>query len=250
MVIPYDSRPNAGLHYIMEAQMIQRYARAAGVLFLLSLVFGALGEAIIPSRIIAWNDAAATAHNVLTSETLFRWGFATYLAEGVCDTAVSLVFYVLLERVDRNLALAAAFFGLISTATFAVCEMFYFAPIYILKGSDAARAFSPDQINALALLSFRLYARSSQILLPFCGIATALRGYLIWRSEYLPRWLGTITLVAGALFIVKGLTAILAPAYSSDYLLAPMFVCLVAMAGWMLTKGVDVAKWEASVPSP
>jgi hypothetical protein len=233
----------------MEAQMIQRYARAAGVLFLLSLVFGAFGEAIIPSRIIAWNDAGATAHHVLTSETLFRWGFATYLVEGLCDTAVSLVFYVLLERVDRNLALAAAFFGLISTATFAVCEMFYFAPIFILKGSDAARAFSPDQLNALALFSFRLSARSSQILLPFYGIATALRGHLIWRSRYLPRWLGAITLVAGASFIVKGVTAILAPPYSSDYLLVPMFVCLIAMAGWMLTKGVDVAKWEASVAS-
>ena len=229
--------------------MIQRYARAAGVLFLLSMIFGALGEAIIPAKIIAWNDAAATAHNVLTRETLFRWGFATYVVEGLCDTALSLVFYVLLERVDRNLALAAAFFGLVSTATFAVCEMFYFAPIYILKGSDAAGPFSPEQLNALALFSFRIYARSSQILFPFYGIATALRGHLIWRSGYLPRWLGAIMLVAGFGFIVKGATAILAPAYSSDYFVAPMFVGLIAMAGWMLTKGVDVAKWEARAPS-
>src|SRR5689334_653583 len=140
MAIPYDSRLHADPRYIMEAQMIQRYARAAGVLFLLSLVFGALGEAIIPAKIVAWNDAAATAHHVLANETLFRWGFATYLVEGVCDTALSLVFYVLLERVDRNLALAAAFFGLIATATFAVSEMFYFAPIFILRGSDAAPA--------------------------------------------------------------------------------------------------------------
>ena len=230
--------------------MIQRYARAAGVLFLLSLIFGALGEAIIPARIVAWNDAAATAHHVMANETLFRWGFATYLVEGVCDTALSLVFYVLLERVDRNLALAAAFFGLIATATFAVCEMFYFAPIFILKGTDAAGAFSPDQLNAFALLSFRVYGRSAQLLLPFYGIATAIRGHLIWRSEYLPRWLGAITLVAGASFIVKGVTAILVPAYSSDYLLVPTFVGIIAMTGWMLTKGVDVAKWEAKAPYP
>jgi Domain of unknown function (DUF4386) len=250
MVIQHDSPANAGLHHIVEMPMIQRYARAAGVLFLLSLVFGALGEAIIPAKIVAWNDAAATAHHVIANETLFRWGFATYLVEGVCDTALSLVFYVLLERVDRNLALAAAFFGLIATATFAVCEMFYFAPIFILKGTDAAGAFSPDQLNAFSLLSFRVYARSSQLLLPFYGIATAIRGHLIWRSEYLPRWLGAITLVAGASFIVKGVTAILVPTYSSDYLLLPTFVGIIAMTGWMLTKGVDVAKWQAKAPYP
>ena len=39
---------------------VQRYARIAGLLFLISLVAGGFGEAYAPSRLIVSNDAAAT----------------------------------------------------------------------------------------------------------------------------------------------------------------------------------------------
>src|SRR4051794_21312240 len=86
-------------------ESLSRYARAAGVAILLSVVFGALGEAYIPGRIIVNGDAAATAANILNHPTLFRLGFATYFVEGICDITLCLLFYVLLRPVNRNLAL-------------------------------------------------------------------------------------------------------------------------------------------------
>src|SRR4051794_3355843 len=81
---------------------LQRYARVAGVAMLLSIVLGALGEAYIPGRIIARGDAAATAANIIAHPVLFRMGFATYLVEGICDIALSVIFYILLRPVNRN----------------------------------------------------------------------------------------------------------------------------------------------------
>src|SRR5688572_32906437 len=97
-----------------------RYARAAGVAILLSIVFGAIGEAWIPGIIVVRGDAAATAANIVGRPTLFRLGFAAYLVEGICDIALTVLFYVLLRPVNRNLALISAFFGIASMVTFAV----------------------------------------------------------------------------------------------------------------------------------
>ena len=54
---------------------VQRYARVAGLLFLISLVAGGLGEAYIPSKIIA-ADAVTTAANIKSYEFLFQIGRA------------------------------------------------------------------------------------------------------------------------------------------------------------------------------
>src|SRR3954467_6384033 len=109
-----------------DAAELQRYARVAGVAMLLSIVFGALGEAYIPGRIIVRGEAAATAANIVAHPVLFRMGFATYLVEGICDVALSVIFYILLRPVDRNLALISAFFGMASMITFASAESSYY----------------------------------------------------------------------------------------------------------------------------
>jgi hypothetical protein len=233
------------LHAQTRAGSVQTYARFAGVLFLLSIVAGAFGEAYVPSRIIVSGDAAATAKNITAFHFLFRMGFASYLVEAVCDVALALIFYVLLRPVQKNLALLAAFFGLVSTALFGVAELFYFAASMFLGGAEYLKTFSPGQLNTLALLSLRMYAVAGVIFMVFYGIACLIRGYLIIRSGYLPKALGVLLALAGLGFITKNFALVLAPAYASDILLLPMFLAAVSLTGWLLVKGVDVAKWEA-----
>jgi hypothetical protein len=48
--------------------------------------------------------------------------------EAICDVALALMFYALLKPVDRYIALMAAFFRLLGTASFAGGELFYYAP--------------------------------------------------------------------------------------------------------------------------
>jgi hypothetical protein len=224
---------------------VQKYARIAGVLFLLTIVAGFFGEAYVPSRLIVSGDATATARNITTFNSLFRLGFAIYLVEALCDVALSLVLYELLKPVQKNLALLAAFFGLISTGLYAVAELFYFAPSIILGDSNALKTFSPDQLNTLALLSLKVFGYGAGIFMVFYGVAALIRGYLIFRSGYLPRFLGVLLVLAGLGFIIKNFALVLAPAYASDVLLLPMFLAVVSLTAWFLVKGVDVPKWQA-----
>ena len=228
-----------------EGSSVRKYAKAAGILLLLSALAGGFGEAYVPTRLLVSGDAAATARNVHTFDSLFRWGFAAYLVEAVCDIALALVFYALLRPVQKSLALLSAFFGLVSTAVFAGAELFYFSTSLVLGGSDSLKTFSPAQLQTLALLFLKLYGLGGGIFLAFYGIASGLRGYLIFRSGYLPRWLGVLLMLAGLGFVAKNFALVLAPAYASDVLLLPMFLAVVSLIVWFLTRGVDVPKWEA-----
>src|SRR2546423_9871909 len=148
---------------------VQRYARLAGVLFLISMVAGGFGEAYAPSKLIVSGDATATANNINAFASLFRWGFAAYLVEAVCDIALAVIFYALLRPVQKDVSLLAAFIGLISTTLFAVAELFYFAPSLVLGGGNYLKSFSADQLNTLALLSLKLYGVGAGIFMVFCG---------------------------------------------------------------------------------
>lgn len=136
-----------------------------------------------------------------------------------------------------------------ATATFAFAELFYFAALLILEGADYLKTFSPDQVNSLSLLSLKLYGYGAGIFMVFYGIVSILRGYLIFQSGYLPKFLGILLALSGAGFVIRNFVLVLAPAHASDFLLSdflllPTPLAVVALTLWLLVKGVNIAKWE------
>lgn len=224
---------------------VKTYSRVAGILLILTMLGGWFGEVQIPSQFVT-GDAATTAAKLRLDDDLFRLGFAAYLIEAFSDLVLAWLFYVLLKPVHRDLALLSAFFGLVSMSLFAVMKMFYFSAPLLLK-SKYLTAFSPEQTDALAGAFLSLYGGLSGLFMLFYGTAWIIRGYLTFKSSYLPRFLGVLMAVAGFGFFAKNLTKLLAPAYSSDLLLAPMFLNVIILAIWMLVRGVNQAKWDRVV---
>src|SRR6185369_11519612 len=135
---------------------VQRYAKVAGVLLLVSIVAGGFGEAYAPSKVIVAGDAAATVTHIKSFEFIYRLGFASFLIESFADITLALIFYVLLKPVSRELSLLAAFFGLVGTALFAFAELFYLAPT-LLMTVGSLKTYSTDQIDELMQLSLRFF---------------------------------------------------------------------------------------------
>ena len=228
-----------------DVLIVTRYSRVAGVAMLLSIVFGILGEMVLPGKIVVGGDAGATAANILAQSTLFRLSFAAYLVEGICDVALCVFFYILLEPVDRHLALLSAFFGIASMAIYAVAQSSFFAASLILGDSAGMGAFTSDQRNALAYLAIRISGTIAWLFLCLYGTASMTRGYLIARSTYLPRVLGVLLVIGGACFFLRSATYVLAPKYSSPLLLVPMALAGITMMGWLLFRGIDPARVRA-----
>lgn len=223
---------------------VQAYARAAGVLFLLSLIGGGFGEGYMPSKIIVSNDAAATAANIKAFAFLFRLAFAGFLLESLCDTALSLSFYVLLKSVNKQLSLLAAFFGLMGTATFATAELFYFMAMHLLGDAAYLKTFQLEQLQTMALLSLKYYTYGGALFTVYYGMGWIVRSYLIFCSGYLPKLIGVLMAIGGLGFIVRNFLLVLAPAYASDLLLMLLFPGGLLLMGWLLVRGVDIAKWN------
>jgi hypothetical protein len=225
-------------------ERVQLVARVAGILMLVTIVAGFFGEVYVPSHIIVSKDAAATAANIATHESLFRIGFASYLVEAICDVALSLLFFVLLRPVQKNMALLSAFFGLVSTAVYAVTELSFFAAMIVLKAASDLAPFSVGERQGLAYVFVKVFTNGGGLFMAFYGIAAMVRGYLIFRSRYIPRTIGAFFMIAGCGFVAKNFTLVLAPSWSSDLLLAPMFAAAVSLTFWLLVKGVDVRQWQ------
>lgn len=178
------------------------------------------------------------------STALFRASFAAYLVEAACDLTLSVMFYALLRPVDRYLSLLAAFFGLLSTATFASAEIFYYAASLPVLDVDVERALSPDSRAVFIYLALTIFGYAFGIFTAFYGITIGLRGYLIARSSYFPRAIGGILLLGGAAFVVKNFVVVLAPRFDSQIFVVPLFLAMICLAGWLLVKGVDRARWD------
>src|SRR5215212_7675699 len=230
----------AALAHQADVLVLQRYARAAGLAMLLSIVFGTLGEMYLPGRIIVAGDAAATAANLTAHPMLLHLTFASYLVEGFCDIFLCVFWYILLRPVDKNLALLSAFVGVVSMVTFAVAQSSFFASSLVLGEKGGMLSFTIGQRQALALLCIRIATMIASLFMGFYGTASMIRGYLIARSGYLPKVLGILLLIGGAGFFLRSATYILAPSLSSPFLLMPMALAGSPLTFWLLFRGVRV----------
>jgi hypothetical protein len=222
-----------------QALAVPRYSRITGVAMLLSIVFGLLGEMILPGKIVVGGDATATAANIVGNPALFRLTFGAYLVEAICDVALCVFFYILLRPVNRRLALLSAFFGIASMVTYAVAQSSFFASSLVLGDSPGMGTFSADQRNALAYLAIRISSTIAWLFLCLYGIASMIRGYLIARSTYLPKLLGILFILGGAGFFLRTASYLLAPKLSSPVLLLPMALAGIPMMLWLLFRGID-----------
>ena len=112
-------------------------ARMAGGFFLATILTGVFTQQFI-SRPVFSGDAAATAANILSHESVFRLGFAVYLVELACQITMTALMYDLLKPVSRSGSLLAAIFGLVGCTVKILSRLFFFAPLLVLGASRMA----------------------------------------------------------------------------------------------------------------
>lgn len=222
-------------------------ARLAGVAYLITVLTGLFAEVGVRGRLIDYGNAAATAQNILGSESLYRWGFAADIVGGAAYVVVTLLLYELLKPVSRSLSLLAAFFSLVGIAIGCLAALGHLAPLLLLKDAYMA-PFGTSQAQAMALLALKLHARGYWISLVFFGFYELVLGYLIFKSSFFPRALGVLVGLAGAAFLVNSFALFLSPPVGNAlnvYMLALDGIGEISLMLWLLVMGVNEAKWQA-----
>ena len=224
-------------------------ARLGGALYVMVIMTAFFAELFVRSSLIVPNNPAATAHNILASERLYRLGGLADLVNLSCDIGVAIVLYDLLKPVDRSIALAAATFRIAFDVGLAGATVFHFAPLYLLKGSPYVAAFSAAQAQSLGYEMLQIHNLGYNLFLIFFAVHLLLVGYLIIRSTYLPRLLGILLLVTGLCYLANSILPLAFPEVATSfYLLLPGLISEFALAGWLLIRGVNIVKWREMDP--
>jgi hypothetical protein len=216
-------------------------ARMAGAFYLATILTGVFTQLFI-SHLVVSGDAAATAANIQSHVTAFRLGFAVYLVELACQITMTALMYDVLKPVSRSASMLAAIFGLTGCAVKILSRLFFFAPLLVLGGAHYLSVFSAEQLHALALLSLRVEYQAETIAMVFFGFSAILKGYLVFRSTFLPRVLGVLSAVGG----LGWLTYLYEPLASrmAAYIVSFAVVAGVSTALWLLVFSLNQQSWK------
>lgn len=192
----------------------KRTARIAGFLYLVNAITGFFGIIYVPGKLIVSGNAAVTASNILASERLFHLGIASELVCAVEFVFVVWALYRLLGGVNRTLASLMVILGLAFVPMMCMNALNGIAALLLVRGADFLSAFDPSQRRALAMLFLDL-RRYGYLIGWIFGVWFFPLGILVFRSRFLPRFLGVLLIIAGAGYVADSLTPLLLPGYEN-----------------------------------
>ena len=213
-------------------------ARVTGAVYLLFFVT-AVGSGVLTPGV---TGPGTLDSGVLAHRSSYELSVALGLSSTAFYVALAGLLYHLFRPVSKTLALLAALFSLVGCSVTALGSVFQVAPLEVLSGDSYLKAFTTEQLQAMALLFLNLNASAGHVALVFFGAFQLFLGYLIWRSTFLPRLLGALIAIAGV-----GWLTFLSPALSTP-LLVPVevlgFVAEAALMLWLLVRGVNEQRWQ------
>ena len=131
-------------------------ARLAGLLWFVSAVTGGLGLSYLRSSVIVVGDAAATAANIVASESLFRAAIVSSLFSQIFLFFVGLTLFHLFKEVNKVLATVCLTSAMMTVAIAVVNALNLFGALLVLSQADYLKVFNSEQLHAMAMIFLRL----------------------------------------------------------------------------------------------
>jgi hypothetical protein len=226
----------------MAAASARRWARLAGLLYLIGGVTGVFGI-LYGSSLVVPRDAAATARHILAAQSLFRLSIVSALLDQVIFIFVVLALYQLLKAVNRTMAALMVIFLLVGVPIAALNELNNGAVLFLLNGAGSLNVFTADQLHALVLLFLDLHALGLIIFNLVAAPWFFPMGYLVFTSRFLPRILGVLLVINGFAYLITSLAALLRPDLHLNVVMFTGWV-EVLFGLWLLIRGINVERWE------
>lgn len=217
--------------------------RILAAIYLFVIVAGITAQVFIADSLIVTGNASATASNIRANMSLYRLGFTIFMLEMVAQVVATAMYYDLLKPVNRSVARLAAILGFTGCGIKTMARLFYYAPLILLGGASYQTAMSPAQLEAFSLAFIDINTQGAAIALIFFGFESLLQGWLVFKSAFLPRFLGVISMIGG----IGWLTWLWPPLGYQAIMFVALFalVGVIATSGWLFIRGVDNAKWRA-----
>ncbi len=230
---------------------IKNPGRFAGLLYLLVSIPAPFALIYVPSKLIVHGNATATANNIAASETLFRLGIAVQLISQAGFIFVALALYNLLKGVNRRHASLMVTLIVVSIPIAFLNELNAIAALVLVRGADFLSTFEKPPRYALAMLFLNLHDHGFGVAEILWGLWLFPLGLLVYRSGFLPRFLGVWVALGGFAYVILSLTGVLLPQYQDKVFTysQPVFFGEVALMLWLVIKGATPPALDATASS-
>jgi len=226
--------------------------RVAGFLYLLLVLAGPVRLIYIPSKLFVHGNATATANNIAAHELLFRLGIVSDLFCGTILIFLLLALYRLFKGVDQNLAVLMVILGGVMPALIDfVGVVSDAATLMVVRGADFLSVFDKPQQDALAMVFLRLRDHQNTAAEILWGLWLFPLAILVYRSRFLPRFLGVWLTINGFAYVILSFTGELLPQYQDKVftISQPALFAEVAFMLWLLIKGAKPPAPDAAALS-
>lgn len=216
-------------------------ARMAGGLFFIWILTGIYGIFYIPSQIIMVGEAKTVAQNILSNEFLFRTGILNNLLSSVIWIFLVLIFYRLFKSVNERQVKLLAAFVIVQIPVVFISEAFNITSLMLFKG-EILKTFELSQRQELAVLFLNINDYVVSALILYWGLWLLPLAGLVYKSGFIPRFIGIWLLINGIAYLVMSFTGIMLPDYKElvyKIIFPAMFGEVILML-WLLIKGIKI----------
>ena len=232
---------NPGVHD--QGISLPQAALIAGIGILIMAIAAPFAEFVVYPKLVIPGKIEETAQNIVANQGLFLAGMFAYLITFICDVVLAWALYVLLMPVNRSLSLLTAWFRLVYTVI-ALFGLLKFVTVFrILRAPDYVTVFGSDQLHAQVKLLLNSFGYEWGIGMVFFAIHLCLVGYLVYRSDYIPRILGVLLAINGLGYLIDQLSPYLYPNADLGFIMITFFGELIFML-WLLVRG-----WKIREPT-
>lgn len=225
-----------------------RTARMAGFGYLIIFLSGIFANFFVLQNMIVPGDAAATVGNIMAAQGLFRIGILSFVIMVVFDLLLAWLLYLLLKPVNRDVSLFAGWFRLVNATIFGIALYHLFDVLQMVSGADYLTVFEPGQLHAQVMLALAAFNHTWLIGLIFFGFHLLLLGYLIIKSDYIPKILGVLLIIAAFGYLIDSFANFLLSNYSDYQTIFMLIVVIPGIIGelsftlWLIWKGGKISE--------
>ncbi len=167
-------------------------------LYFLMVIFSGLGMGLVDPHFFIAADPSETLRRLQSSGFYFRLGIVSNLIGQTLFLGMAFHFYNAFKSLDQHLSRLLLGFVAVSIPITFVSVLFQFNALSLLAQPNYLASFSGAQIQGLVMSSLETHKTGLLIAQIFWGLWLWPFGLLVYRSGYLPKFLGVL-LVLGSL---------------------------------------------------
>jgi hypothetical protein len=192
---------------------LKRTARLAGLLYLLVTLTAPFVLIYVPGKLFVPGDAGATVDRILAHQALYRASIVVGIVGELAFIGVVLVLYRLLKDVSSRLATLMVILIFLDVPLAFASIANQVATLAFVRGAKFLAVFDKPQRDALATLFISADKERVLVSMVFWGLWLLPLGLLVYRSGFIPRFLGVWLFINGLAYLSTSFAGTLAPDY-------------------------------------